>query len=364
MHARGFRVTPRWVILLAVAVLLVLSEMTHSGDFFSKATLSTLTPFVGVMLIASLGQAIVIGSGGIDLSIPATMTLVGVITLKVSESRDDRLASAAVAVVGPAPRSASPTASSSSACSLNPFVATLAMGQIVAGIARYIRGPVPQYTRVPPALVDKARWNAFGISMTLIVAVVVTVVGALVLRSTVSGRRLVASSASRPAAALIGLRASSYRITTYVLCSLLAGIAAFMLSGQLGAPDLSLGAPYLLATVVSVVLSGAVLSGGRVDLLGVALGADVHHRPRLRPARARLFVRVAAGGPGIVLAGGLAGRPRLPHPSVLVRAGPLAATRPSSRPAPRRSPSSNELNKGAHPCPSDPTIVSAGHARP
>jgi ribose transport system permease protein len=71
MRARGFRVTPRWVILLAVAVLLVLSEITHGGSFFSQATLSTLTPFVGVMLIASLGQAVVIGTGGIDLSIPS-----------------------------------------------------------------------------------------------------------------------------------------------------------------------------------------------------------------------------------------------------------------------------------------------------
>src|SRR4029079_6381339 len=100
MPNRRVRPTPRWVVGAAVAVLLVLSEMTHRGDFFSKATLSTLTPFVGVMLIASLGQAIVIGSGGIDLSIPATMTLVGVITLKVSESRDDRLVWAAFAVVG------------------------------------------------------------------------------------------------------------------------------------------------------------------------------------------------------------------------------------------------------------------------
>ena len=145
------------------------------------------------------------------------MTLVGVITLKVSQSRDDRLAWAAVAVVAACAAIGFANGVLVERLRLNPFVATLAMGQIVAGIARYIRGPVPQYTRVPPVLVDKARWNAFGISMTLIVAVAVTVVGALVLRSTVSGRRLVASSASRPAAALIGLRASSYRITTYVL---------------------------------------------------------------------------------------------------------------------------------------------------
>ena len=273
MPRRRVRPTPRWVIGAAVAVLLVLSEVTHSGDFFAKATLSTLTPFVGVMLIASLGQAIVIGSGGIDLSIPATMTLVGVITLKVSESRDDRLVWAALRGRRGLRRDRLRQRGDRGAPASQPLRRHTGDRPVVAGIARYIRGPVPQYTRVPPVLVDKARTrHDFGISMTLIIAVAVTLVGAVVLRSTVSGRRLVASSASRSAAALIGLRASSYRIATFVLCSLLAGIAAFMLSGQLGAPDLSLGSPYLLATVVSVVLSGATLSEGRVDLLGVALG--------------------------------------------------------------------------------------------
>ena len=96
MSSRRMRPTPRWAIGAAVIVLLILSEFTNGGAFFSKATLSTLTPFVGVMMIASLGQAVVVGAGGIDLSIPSTMTFVGVIVLKFSESQNDRLAYAIV----------------------------------------------------------------------------------------------------------------------------------------------------------------------------------------------------------------------------------------------------------------------------
>ena len=79
-----------------------------------------------------------------------------------------------------------------------------------------------------------------------------------------------------------------------------------LLAGQLGAPDLSLGAPYLLATVVSVVLSGATLSGGRVDLVGVALGAAfitiLNHDLRVRGYSSGFAQLVQA----IVLGGGLA----------------------------------------------------------
>lgn len=305
MLRRRARPTPRWVIGGAVVVLLVLSEATDRGDFFSKATLSTLTPFVGVMLIASLGQAVVVGAGGIDLSIPSTMTFVGVVVLKVSHSQDDRLVWAAAVAIACCAVVGLVNGLLVERLKLNPFVATLAIGQIVAGVARYVRGPVPQFTRVPPLLIERARWNTSGVSLALIAGVLLMVVGAGVLRSTVWGRRLVASSASRPAATLIGLSSSTYRILTFVSSSVLAGIAALLLSGQLGAPDLSLGSPYLLATVVSVVLSGATLSGGRVDLIGVALGAVfitvLNHDLRVQGYSSGFAQLVQA----VVLAGGL-----------------------------------------------------------
>ena len=300
------RPTPRWAIGAAVVVLLILSEFTNSGSFFSKATLSTLTPFVGVMIIASLGQAVVIGAGGIDLSIPATMTFVGVMVLKFSESKNDRLALAVVISVVLCGVIGLVNGLLVERLRLNPFVATLAVGQIVSGIARFARGPVPRFTRVPPLLVQRARWNLSGISIALFVALALMLVGTLIFRSTVWGRRLVASSASKPTSTLIGLSSSTYRIITFISSSVFAGIAAVLLSGQLGAPDLSLGSPYLLATVVSVVLSGAMLSGGRVDLIGVALGAVfitvLSHDLRVQGYSSGFAQLVQA----VVLAGGLA----------------------------------------------------------
>lgn len=306
MSSRRMHPTPRWAIGAAVVVLLVLSEFTNSGSFFSKATLSTLTPFVGVMIIASLGQAVVIGAGGIDLSIPATMTFVGVMVLKFSESKNDRLALAVVVSVALCGVIGLVNGLLVERLRLNPFVATLAVGQIVSGIARFARGPVPRFTRVPPLLVQRTRWNLSGISIALFVALALMLVGTLIFRSTVWGRRLVASSASKPTSTLIGLSSSTYRIITFISSSVFAGIAAVLLSGQLGAPDLSLGSPYLLATVVSVVLSGAMLSGGRIDLIGVALGAVfitvLSHDLRVQGYSSGFAQLVQA----VVLAGGLA----------------------------------------------------------
>ena len=45
------------------------------------------------------------------------------------------------------------------------------------------------------------------------------------------------------------------------------------MAGQIGSPNLTLGGPYLLATVVAVVVGGASLAGGRVDPVATLLGA-------------------------------------------------------------------------------------------
>jgi ribose transport system permease protein len=94
-----------------------------------------------------------------------------------------------------------------------------------------------------------------------------------VLNLTVGGRKLVASSASGRAARLAGLSSVAYRGGAWVLASFIVGLGAVLLSGEVGSPDLTLGDPYLLSTVVAVVLGGAVLTGGRVSPAGVALGA-------------------------------------------------------------------------------------------
>lgn len=313
MKRQPIHATPRVVISIAVVALLGFSEFGHNGAFFSKATMATLTPFIGVMIIASLGQALVIGGGGIDLSIPSTMTLVGVIVLRVARIEDDRVWLAIAAALGACVVIGVINGLAVEALSLNPFVATLAIGQIIAGVARYIRGPVPQFTRVPAVLTDRTRWNAEGISVAFLVAAALVAVAASVLRSTVWGRRLVASSASKATATFVGLRSIGYRILTYVASAVLAGLAAILLSGQLGAPDLSLGSPYLLATVVSVVLSGATLTGGRVDAIGVALGAVfitvLDHDLRVRGYSSGFAQLVQA----TVLGGGLATLYALQH---------------------------------------------------
>jgi ribose transport system permease protein len=265
--------TPFTVIGAAFVVLLLISQFYVTSHFFSRGSMSVLTPLIGVMVIVAVGQAFVMGTGGIDLSVASVMTLVGSIVLKQSQNQNGRLIGALVfcfvacVVIGLI------NGIFIEALRLNALVVTLAVGQLVAGYTRLYRGNVLAYTDVPRDLSRAAGADIGGVSYLLVVSVGLAFVGTFFLHRMVEGRRLVASSAAPGTALLVGLRASGYRILAYVIAACSYGVGGVLLAGQLGTPDLTLGDPYLLTSIVAVVLGGAALTGGRVSPLATLLGA-------------------------------------------------------------------------------------------
>jgi ribose transport system permease protein len=261
------------IVLIVDVVLVAVSQFGLGTNLLGRGSLSTLTPVLGVLVLMSLAQGVVVGTGGIDLSIPATVTLVGAVVVKESGGTGGGLVRAVFVALAACVAIGLVNGALVEVLGLNALVVTLATGQLVSGITRLYRGPVPSHSNVPRELSTFAARNVGGVSLILIIAVLLVAVLSIVLNLTVTGRGIVASSASRRAAILAGLAAGRYRIGAWVLATALCGLGAVLLSGQVTNPDLTLGDPYLLSTVVVVVLGGAVLTGGRVSPAGVALGA-------------------------------------------------------------------------------------------
>jgi ribose transport system permease protein len=241
-------------ILLANVALVLVGLVILDVQIFSRASLSTLTPTIGVMILMALGQAFIIGTGGIDLSIPSTTTLVGAIVLKESNG-DNGAVLGAVAIA---------------------LLVCLGIGLVnglLVDITRIYRGPVLSISTVPSDLSDFARSSLGQISIILVLALAVAGLIALWMKFTTAGRRLAASSVARPAAENSGLAAARQRIAAWMVGSLIVGVGAVLLAGRISTPDLTLGQPYLLTPIVAVVLGGAALTGGRVRPAATLLGA-------------------------------------------------------------------------------------------
>jgi len=274
--ARGrgaVRLTPTIVISGAVVLLLLVSQFVVTSNFFSQSTMSTLTPLVGILILVATGQAFVISTGGIDLSLPATMTLMGAIVLKQSAGQSDQLFGALVFCAVACVVIGLVNGILVEGLRLNSLIVTLAVGQLVFGYTQLYRGPAPAVQHVPPNLSDLAGADLGGVSYILIFSFVLAVIATFVLHRIVAGRRLVVSSTAERAAVLSGVKAPAYRIAAYVVASLVYGVGGVLAAGQIQIPDLALGEPYLLTSVVAVVLGGAVLTGGRVSPIATLMGA-------------------------------------------------------------------------------------------
>lgn len=270
---REFRLTPVWVISAVVVLLLLVSQFVVTSNFFSQGTLSTLTPLVGILVLVATGQAFVISTGGIDLSLPATMTLMGAIVLKQSEGQNSHLLGALVLCAVACIVIGLVNGILVEGLRLSSLVVTLAVGQLVSGYTQLYRGNVPSIQHVPENISTWASTDLGGVSYILIFSCVLAVVATYFLHRVVIGRRLVASSTAERAAVLSGIKAPLYRIAAYVVAALVYGVGGVLAAGQIQTPDLTLGAPYLLTSVVAVVLGGAVLTGGRVSPIATLMGA-------------------------------------------------------------------------------------------
>ena len=107
----------------------------------------------------------------------------------------------------------------------------------------------------------------------MLVASGVVIAVALLMRTTVGGRRFIAVGTNVPAAYVAGIGVKRYIWGTYIAASLCYGLAAVLLAGYLGTPDLQSGSNYLLLSITVVVLGGASLAGGSGSVLGSAIGA-------------------------------------------------------------------------------------------
>lgn len=306
MHrpARGF-VTPLTVITIGVLVMLLLAALQTEGQVFSRSILSAVTPLVGVMILAAAGQALVIGTGGIDLSVPAAITVSGIILTTFTDGDGSKLAPAIVIVLIAVMLMGLVNGILVEIFGLNSLVVTLAVGLLAIGLGRLYRGQLLSVTGVPEPLVTFSGANVGGVSYLLLASILLAGLATFFVWLTVPGRRLVASSASVAAGTLVGLRAVSYRIAAFMIAGLLYGIAGIMLSGLLTTPDLAIGEPYLLAPIVAVVLGGAALAGGRVSFVATLLGAVFVSLLNLNLAVAGFTGGMPALVQGLVLALGL-----------------------------------------------------------
>jgi ribose transport system permease protein len=260
------------VVWIGLAALLILSALTASA-LFNQASISFVTGLAGVLAIAAAGQLLVIMTGGIDLSVPAVMTIGGAILVKHTDGANGDLVVAILMCLAAAAVFGLINGILVTFVRLNAMIVTLAMNGVGLGVvvlwATTTFSPTGQ---VPGHLVDLGRDTLGPVSVLGIAGLVVLCLLGLGLRSTSLGRSYVAMGSNRVAAEIIGVRVRTLQMLAYVVAALLYMVAGILLAGIVQTPNVTVGDAYQLSTIVAVALGGASLAGGPSSMLCTAAG--------------------------------------------------------------------------------------------
>jgi ribose transport system permease protein len=253
---------------LAVLAMIVIFSV-KSNVFMTTTNFQNVGLQAAALACVAFGQTFVILTAGLDLSVGSTVALVSVVCAMGLRDHGwwagiglGLLAGLVVGLVNGLVITRLRVA---------PFIATLAMLSIAAGLALNLSGGTP-LSGLPQSFTSLAYRRIAGVPLPVIIAVAVLIAAYLVLRLSRLGRYIYATGGNSEAARLSGINVRATEIAAYVICSVLATIGGFILTARVASGQPTLGSDLALTSVAAVVLGGVSLFGGRGSVLGVAVG--------------------------------------------------------------------------------------------
>jgi ribose transport system permease protein len=269
----SFVVASRYLPVYIAIALLILVAAIWAPETLGKVPLRGMAPFAAVLGIAALGQMLVVMTGGIDLSVPGTMSLAAVIMIGVGAGSDANIGTAIGTALAFAAIVGLVNGILIGGLKLNPLIVTLAVGLIVIGLVNRYGRTFPVQNPVPEGWSDWVATRVVGVSVVFWIGLGLTVVVSVVLRYTAVGRRFRVVGANPVASGVVGLRVSLNQIMVYVVAAVLYAMAGLALAGRIGRPGVYVGSEYLLAPIAAVVIGGASLTGGLASPLSTFVAA-------------------------------------------------------------------------------------------
>lgn len=266
---RSYWIEPRFAAIWAALGLMLVINGIFLPRSVDPATILSILPLAAFLTIAAIGQSLVIMSRGIDLSVPAIISLSSAVLLGVSNGSDDRLWLGIGAAVLVAMLAGAVSGSLIAALRLNALIVTLAVGSIVTGIGIWYRQNAVAESMVPPPLAEFASSRLLNVPVSVWLAITILIALTIILKKTAIGRRFELVGTNPSAAHLIGLSVQLYQVSAYVAAAALYGVMAVLLSGFIRNPTLDVGNPYLLAPIAASVLGGTAISGGTGNFISV-----------------------------------------------------------------------------------------------
>lgn len=261
-----------WVVLATVVGCILLSVATPT--FATPQNLFNVTRNFAFVAIVALGMTAMIITGGIDLSVGSTIGISGIVLSVVMNAGWSIWAGIGMALLT-AGLVGLVNGLLIAYLDMQPFVVTLGMLSVGRSLAMVISGNRTIFDFGPDGskLLALGGGSVFGVANPVLVLVVLAVLFWFAFRWSRWGRYVFAVGGNRHAANLTGVPVRFIICSVYVLGGLMAGIAAILEVGWLGAVTTGLGTGDELRVIAASVIGGTNLMGGIGGAFGTVVGA-------------------------------------------------------------------------------------------
>lgn len=273
-----------WPVVALVALIVLcgiknpafLAVELRDGNLFGQ--LVDIARMSATPLLLALGMALVIATGGIDLSVGAVMAISLAVSLTYLDGAADpgSVGTAAVALllgVAVALVAGIFNGFMVSVLGVQPFIATMILMVAGRGVAMLItQGQITTVTSAPFKFLGSG--FVLGVPTPVVVALLMLVLVAVLVRRTALGMLLESIGINREASRLAGVQSRTITWLVYIVCALLAGLAGIVYGAPTMAADANnIGLMKEMDAIMCVVLGGTALSGGKFYLSGTVVGA-------------------------------------------------------------------------------------------
>lgn len=261
----------RWLPGVGLALAGVIIALVLAPRVFSLGGINAVSSSLAVVGIVALAVVVVLGVGGLDLSVAGIVEMSAAAGLVALHTFGGGTATQVLVTLGVAAAAGVVNGVLVAFLRLSSLLATLATSFVFIAVGLALTGGSPI-----GAVSEGVEWfrsATVGIPNALITLLALTVIVSVVTAKTTAYRRVLLSGANRTAAVLDGARVRLAEFFVYVAGALICGVAALVVTGQLGAFTSGQSGDLVLLALGVGLLGGTKLFGGYVSPVGAVAGA-------------------------------------------------------------------------------------------
>ena len=268
--ARPLKGHERLATVVGLLLALLVIGALVSPRFRGLSNLQNVFEQSAGLALVSLGQSLVILTGGIDLSVGSLISLLSVLTSGLIDGHPERVAGVVTGVLLLGTAVGGLNGVLALALGVHPLIVTLGTGAALQGLTLLYSSD--SAGSVPPSFEFFAYGRLWGLPVGATATLLAFALVAWVLACTRPGRCVYAVGGDAHAATLLGLPTRRVLLAAYAFSGFCAAVTALYVVSRFGVGQPYTGANYTLASITPVVIGGTLLAGGRGGVLGTLLG--------------------------------------------------------------------------------------------